>query len=190
MASAPTQALQLYSPVYLTGPNAGQVAPVGARQPFLNNQVPINSTVAQIMISSSLFKEQFEQPTYYTSGYVHSYQGDLKIDWQASPKDHISGRYTQAYTINESSNGTNVLTPNLTREYPLKNFVANWDRQITPSLVNEVRAGMQIFPANDQIYTNATNQNLPEVFGLPGVQGTILPADELWLRQRGQCKRM
>ena len=169
------QALQLYSPVYLTGPNAGQVAPVGSRQPFLNNQVPINSTVAQSMISSSLFKEQFEQPTYYTSGYVHSYQGDLKIDWQASPKDHISGRYTQAYTINTSSNGTNVLTPNLTREYPLKNFVANWDRQITPSLVNEVRAGMQIFPANDQIYTNATNQDLPQLFGLPGVQGTILP---------------
>ena len=169
------QALQLYSPVYLTGPLAGQVAPIGARQPFLNNQVPINSTVAGNMVSSSLFKEQFEQPTYYTNGYVHAYQGDLKIDWNASEKDHISGRYTQAYTINTSSNGTNVLTPNLTREYPLKNFVANWDRQITPSLVNEVRAGMQIFPANDQIYTNATNQNLPEVFGLPGVQGTILP---------------
>ena len=170
------QALQLYSPVYLSGPLAGQVAPVGSRQPFLNNQVPINSTVAGSMVTSSLFKEQFEQPTYYTSGYVHSYQGDLKIDWQASPKDHINGRYTQAYTISETSNGTNVLTPNLTREYPLKNFVANWDHMITPSLVNEVRAGMQIFPANDQIYTNATSQNLPEVFGLPGVQGTILPS--------------
>ena len=170
------QALQLYSPVYLTGPNAGQIAPVGSRQPFLNNQVPVNSTVAAAMIASPLFNEQFEQnPTYFTSGYVHSYQGDLKIDWQASPSDHINGRYTQAYTINESSNGTNVLTPNLTREYPLKNFVANWDHMITPSLVNEVRAGMQIFPANDQVYTNATNQNLPEVFGLPGVQGSILP---------------
>ncbi len=170
------QALQLYSPVYLTGPNAGQVAPVGSRQPFLNNQVPINSKVAGTMIASPLFNEQFEQnPTYYTSGYVHSYQGDLKIDWKASPNDTVMGRYTQAYTINTSSNGTNVLTPNLTREYPLKNFVANWDHMITPSLVNEVRAGMQIFPANDQVYTNATNQNLPEVFGLPGVQGDILP---------------
>jgi hypothetical protein len=169
-------AYQLYSPVYLTGPNAGQVAPLGSRQPFANNQIPINSKVAQAMVTSPLFADQFENATYYTSGYVHSYQGDLKIDWQASPKDHIMGRYTQAYTINTSSNGTNVLTPNLTREYPLKNFVANWDRQITPSLVNEVRAGMQIFPANDQVYTNATNQNLPEVFGLPGVQGSILPA--------------
>lgn len=86
------------------------------------------------------------------------------------------GRYTQAYTINTSSNGTDVLTPNLTREYPLKNFVVNYDRTITPSLVNEVRAGMQIFPANDQIYTNASGGNLPQQFGLPGVQESILPA--------------
>jgi hypothetical protein len=170
------QALQLYSPVYLTGPNAGQVAPLGSRQPFLNNQVPINSKVAGAIVSSSLFAQQFEQQTYYTSGYVHSYQGDAKIDWQASPNDHIMGRYSQAYTINESSNGTDVLSPNLTREYPLKNFVVNYDRTITPSFVNEVRAGMQIFPANDQVYTNATSQNLPALFGLPGVQEPILPS--------------
>jgi hypothetical protein len=169
-------ALQLYSPVYLTGPNAGQVAPAGSRQPFANNQVPINSKVAQAMVTSPLFTQQFEQPTYYTSGYVHSYQGDLKIDWQASPNDHVMGRYSQSYTINTSSNGTDVLSPNLTREYPLKNFVVNYDRTITPSLVNEVRAGMQIFPANDQVYTNATSQNLPQLFGIPGVQESILPS--------------
>jgi hypothetical protein len=168
-------ALQLYSPTYLTGPNAGQVAPLGARQPFPNNKVPLSSKVASAMVASPLFTQQFEQPTYYTSGYVHSYQGDVKIDWQASPNDHIMGRYSQAYTINALSNGTNVLSPNQTRTYPLKNFVVNYDRTITPSLVNEVRAGMQIFPANDQIFTNATSQNLPQVFGLPGVQESILP---------------
>ncbi|MGA7156242.1 MAG: carboxypeptidase regulatory-like domain-containing protein [Acidobacteriaceae bacterium] len=168
---------QLYSPVYLSGPNAGQVVPSGvSRQPFLNNQVPINSKVAQAMVSSPLFAQQFEQQSYYTSGYVHSYQGDLKIDWQASPNDHVMGRYSQAYTVSTTSNGTNVLSPNLTREYPLKNFVANWDHVITPSFSNEVRAGMQIFPANDQIYTNATSQNLPQLFGIPGVQEPILPS--------------
>jgi hypothetical protein len=169
-------ALQLYSPVYLTGPNAGQVAPIGGRQPFANNQIPLNSKVASALVGSPLFTQQFENPVYYQSGYVHSYQGDLKIDWQASPNDHIMGRYSQAYTINTQSNGTNVLTPNLTRTYPLKNFVANYVRTISPSLVNEVRAGMQIFPANDQVYTNATSGNLPQQLGLPGVQESILPA--------------
>ena len=68
-----------------------------------------------------------------------------------------------------------MLTPNLTREYPLKNFVVNYDRTLTPSLVNELRLGAQIFPANDQIYTNAAGGNLPTQFGLPGVPGDILP---------------
>ena len=98
-------AYQLYSPVYLSGPNAGQPAPVASRQPFPNNQVPINSKVASSLVASKLFTTQEETPTYFTSGYVHSYQGDMKIDWQASQSDHITGRYSQMYTINTSSNG-------------------------------------------------------------------------------------
>lgn len=148
----------------------------GARQPFANNKVPINSKVASAIIASPLFTQQETQQAYYTSGYVHSYQGDLKIDWQASDKDHVSGRYSQMYTLNTTSNGSDKLTPNLTREYPLKNFVVDYDRTMTPSLVNELRVGGQIFPANDQIYTNAAGGDLPAQFGLPGVQGDILPA--------------
>jgi Carboxypeptidase regulatory-like domain/TonB dependent receptor/TonB-dependent Receptor Plug Domain len=169
-------AYQLYSPVYLSGPLAGQPAPVNARQPFPNNQVPINSKVAAALVASKLFTTQEETPTYFTSGYVHSYQGDMKIDWQASQNDHIMGRYTQMYTINTSSNGTNQLTPNLTREYPLKNIVVDYARTLSPTLVNDVRAGIQIFPANDQIYSNPISGNLPQEFGLPGVQENILPA--------------
>jgi hypothetical protein len=86
------------------------------------------------------------------------------------------GRYSQMYTINTSSNGTDVLSPNLTREYPLKNFVVDYVRTITPTLVNDARVGAQIFPANDQVYTNATSGNLPSEFGLPGVQESILPS--------------
>ena len=160
-------ALQLFMPSANSAP--------GARTPYLNNQVPISSKVASSIVGSPLFAQQEQQQNYATSGYVHSYQGDVKIDWQASPKDHVMGRYSQMYTINTTSNGTNVLTPNLTREYPLKNFVVNWDRTITPSLVNEVRLGAQIFPANDQEYTNATSGNPNQEFGLPGVPGDILP---------------
>ncbi len=158
---------QLYQPSVGTAP--------GGRSPYLNNVVPISSKVASAIVSSPLFAQQEEQLNYDTSGAVHAYQGDLKIDWQASPKDHLMGRYSQMYTINSSSNGSDVLTPNLTREYPLKNFVINYDRTLSPSLVNEVRLGAQIFPANDQVYTNAAGGNLPNEFGLPGVQGGILP---------------
>jgi Carboxypeptidase regulatory-like domain/TonB dependent receptor/TonB-dependent Receptor Plug Domain len=159
--------LQLYKP-------ASGVTP-GGRTPFLNNQVPVSSSVAAAIIASPEFAQQEGLQSYFTAGYVHTYQGDAKIDWQASTRDHVMGRYSQMYTINTSTNGTNVLTPNLTREYPLKNFVVNWDHVLTPSLVNELRLGAQIFPANDQEYTNAANGNLPERFGLPGVPGDILP---------------
>ncbi len=174
VCSNPT--LQLYSPTYLTGPNAGQIAPVGSRQPFLNNQVPISSKVAQALINLPAFSQQLQQSIYYTSGYVHNFQGDMKIDWQASPNDHIMGRYSQAFTKNITTYGSDVLTPNLSRTYPLKNFVVNYDRTISSSLVNEVRAGMQIFPANDQEYTNPLGNNLPASVGLPGVPVDILPA--------------
>ena len=159
---------QLYQP-------AAGVAP-SARQPFLNNQVPINSQVAQKIIASPYFAAQEQQQTYFTSSYIHSWQGDGKIDWQPTQNDHIMGRYSQAYTINNTTNGTDVLTPNLARDYPLKNFVVAYNRVITPTLVNELRAGGQIFPANDQIYSNPTGVNLPGQFGLPGVQSDILPA--------------
>ncbi|MGA7886551.1 MAG: TonB-dependent receptor, partial [Acidobacteriaceae bacterium] len=39
-----------------------------------------------------------------------------------------------------------------------------------------LRVGAQIFPANDQIYANAAGGNLPQEFGLPGVQEDILPS--------------
>jgi hypothetical protein len=119
-------ALQLFTPSANATP--------GNRTPYLNNKVPISSKVASNIVSSPLFAQQEQQQSYFTAGHVHQYQGDVKIDWQASPKDHVMGRYSQMYTINTSTNGTNVLTPNLTREYPLKNFVINYDRVLTPSL--------------------------------------------------------
>ena len=158
---------QLYQPAAGTNPSA--------RKPFLNNKVPIASSVAQKLVVSPLFLQQETQQTYNTSGYIHSWQGDLKMDWRPTERDWFSGRYSQMYTINESSNGTNELTPNLTREYPLKNFVLTYDRQITVNLVNEARIGGQIFPADDQIFTNAAGGSLPPQFGLP-VPGDILPA--------------
>jgi hypothetical protein len=162
------------NPVYqLYQPASGAAA--GTRQPFLNNQVPISSKVASSIIASPLFAQQEEQMNYYEKSYVHSYQGDAKIDWEASEKDHVTGRYSQMYTINSTNYGSDELTPSLVREYPLKNFVGTYDRTITPSLVNELRLGGQIFPANDQIYTNAAGGDLPSEFGLPGVQGDILP---------------
>ena len=147
---------------------------VNGRTPFMNNQVPVRSAAAKNLFASPLFPGPLAS-TYTSHNYTNSYQGDVKIDWQASPRDHVMGRYSQQYVINQTAN-TQPLIPSLTREYPLKNFVVDYVRTLTPSFVNEFRIGAQIFPANDQEYTNPTNQNFPETFGIPGVQSSILPS--------------
>jgi TonB dependent receptor/Carboxypeptidase regulatory-like domain len=156
---------QLYDPA--------SSATAAGRTPFLNNQVPIRSTAAQNIINSP-FLPPATQTTFLQKNTVNADQGDLKIDWQPTDKDHISGRYSQQYVNNETSNSI-VLLPDLAREYPLKNFVVDYARTISPSLVNDIRFGVQLFPANDQVFTNPTANNFGELFGIPGVQSTLLP---------------
>ena len=156
---------QLYNPFSSNNPTT--------RTPYLNNQVPIQSMAAQNILSSSLFPAA-DQTSYLQQNYVNSYQGDFKVDWQASEKDHIMGRWSQQYVINNTTNSI-ALLPDLKREYPLKNFVLDYARTMSPSLVNEFRVGFQDFPANDQIYSNPTSTDLPKEFGIPGVPSTILP---------------
>jgi hypothetical protein len=156
---------QLYDP-------ASSAVPAN-RTPFANNQIPIRSKVAGAIVASSLFPPA-NATDYLQHAYIDSYQGDMKIDWSPTDKDHIMGRWSQQYVINSTSNSIGLF-PTLQREYPLKNFVVDYSRVISPTLLNDLRVGFQDFPANDQVFTNPTGQNLPTLFGLPGVQDTMLP---------------
>ncbi len=157
-------------------PSAGTAV---ASRPFIPyNQVPIGSVspVAKALVALPTFQNEVTTLNYFESGYTHNYQGDLKMDWQPSDKDHVMGRYTQMYTHMIQANGTNLLSPNLERQYPLKNIVMDYVRTITPTLVNDLRLGTQIFPANDQIYTSAVSGNINTEIGLPDVPVNVLPA--------------
>jgi Carboxypeptidase regulatory-like domain/TonB dependent receptor len=143
------------------------------RTPFPTNQVPIRSNAAKAILGSSLFPAA-NVSTYLQNSYINSHQGDMRIDWAPTDKDHVMGRWSQQYVINNTANSI-ALFPDQKREYPLKNFVVDYSRAISPTLVNDVRFGFQDFPANDQVFTNPTGQNLPALFGIPGVQDTVLP---------------
>jgi len=177
-SGAPVPSGQLYDPYS---------GPIGSRTAIPNNNLAAYvatasdgialSKVAHNIVTSSLFQNSVQQATYYTSNSINSYQGDAKIDWQPTQSDHVWGRWTQMHTMYTSSNGIdNALNPAAEREYPLKNFVLNYDRTFTPTLVNEFRVGFQDFPANDQEFSNTSGQNLPSVFGIPGVNDTLLPS--------------
>ncbi len=161
---------QLYMPVSGTTP--------GARAAIPYEIIPSTAAnpVAAALVALPAYQNQVTTLNYYQSGYVHDFQGDVKIDWQPTANDHVMARYSQMDTKQIQSNGTDVLTPNLERTYPLKNIVVDYVRTITPTLVNDFRAGTNIFPANDEIYTSATSGNINTTIGLPGVATTFLPA--------------
>jgi hypothetical protein len=73
--------------------------------------------------------------------FVHNNQGDVKIDWQAGPKDLVSGRVT----IGRDQEGiTKVVIPTdipSNSNAPYTGFVLNWTHTISSSMVNEARAG-------------------------------------------------
>jgi len=160
---------QLYMPAAGVSASARPIIPY--------DQVPVSvvDPVAKALLALPAFQNQVDTLNYFTSGYTHNSQGDLKIDWEATPNDHIMGRYTQMYTQLVNSNGADVLTPNLERQYPLKSIVGDYVHTFTPTLLNDLRIGTTIFPANDEIFTSAATGNVDTTIGLPDVPVNILP---------------
>lgn len=160
---------QLYMPAAGTATNARTAIPY--------DQIPVSAAdpVAKALTALAPFQKELSTLNYFESGYTHNYQGDLKIDWQPTGSDHVMGRYTQMYTHLIQANGIDLLSPNLERQYPLKNVVADYVRTLTPTLINDFRIGSQIFPANDQVYTAATSGNINTQIGLKNVPVAVLP---------------
>lgn len=103
-------------------------------------------------------------------------QGDFKLDWRPTNNDSYVVRYSQqdaespvtaTYALNPSGISSN--------SYPLHNFVADWTRTLSSSMVNDARFGVQYFPV-DQVFSNPTGQNLPQTFGIPSSPSSFLPS--------------
>lgn len=161
---------QLYQPSPTTAATA--------RQPFLNNEIPVSAVdpVAAKLVALPAYQTQMTTVNYNTAGYTHNYQGDLKLDYQPTANDHYMVRYTQMFTHVTQTNGIDLLTPNLERKYPLKNLVGDYVRTLSPSLVNDFRLGVQVFPANDEVYSPATSGDPNTEIGLQDVSVPILPS--------------
>ncbi len=67
-------------------------------------------------------------------------QGDAKVDWNMTRKDRISGRYSQAYQNDPTSNSLLILG-NGVAHAPIHNVVGTWTHTFSPSILNEARFG-------------------------------------------------
>jgi hypothetical protein len=85
------------------------------------------------------------------SNSVHSYtngdQGDAKVDWVPTEKDHVFGRYSQQYIVNPTTN-SQPLIYGTSNTFPLYSGVLDYTHTFGPRLINDVRAGVSYYPAD------------------------------------------
>jgi hypothetical protein len=105
--------------------------------------------------------------------YTHGNQGDVKVDWAPTDKDHLFARYSQQHIDNPivnsevfqySGNGSNV--------FPLQQAVLDYNHTFGPTLLNDFRMGFNYFPAE------ASTQALTTTAGaglIPGQPTQFLP---------------
>ena len=99
-------------------------------------------------------------------------QGDAKVDWEPTEQDHVSGRYSQGYISNPTTNSIPLLY-NTENTYPTYNGVLDYTKTFGPTFVNDVRAGVNYIP----VVTGAlsgTGISAASV-GIPGVPTNTLP---------------
>ena len=165
--------IQLYNPFSL---NAN-----GTRVPFAGNIIPssmlspmalsiVNSQYYPVPGTNSLNNNYFQT----TNSAIDGNQGDAKVDWNIDDKDRLFVRYSQAYINNPGTNSI-PLFYNSFAVFPQYNGVIDWTRTISPSLVNDARAGVNYVTVNNGA-AEGTAVNFPQTIGFPGATSSILPA--------------
>ena len=119
---------------------------------FAGNQIPITriSPIARGILSNTALYPLPNRtvPGSISGNYVgetlttiRANQGDGRVDWNASPNDKIFGRFSIAeYESRNDKRAFPLLLGNLTTA-PFRNLALNWNRVISPTLLNEVLFG-------------------------------------------------
>ena len=141
-----SQLLTLGTPIQLYNPFS--VTSAGNRAPFAGNIIPaslFSPAAAKILTS-----QYYPAPTngglvnnyqYAQNTFINGDQGDVKIDYNISDKDRFYLRFSESRYDNPSIN-TLPLIYNSFSTAPTHTGVMDWTRTISPSLVNEVRFGV------------------------------------------------
>lgn len=165
--------VQIYNPFALTSS--------GTRTPFPNNIIP--TSLIDPAAGKILSSQYYPTPTngnllnnyqYGVRSYINGDQGDVKIDWNRSEKDHIFGRYSESAFTNPTVRNY-ALAYNSFANYPSHTGVVDWTRTISPSLVNELRAGVNYVFLNNGSAANAVT-GFAQTVGIQDVPSAFLPS--------------
>jgi hypothetical protein len=170
------QGIQLYNPY--------SVSANGNRTPFAGNIIPASlfSPAASKILSSSFYPNPINSSLvnnyqYATNTFINGDQGDVKIDYNISDKDRFYGRFSESRFDNPTLNSFPLIY-NSFATAPTHTGVVDWTRTISPSVVNEVRFGVNYVYNDNGAAANGLN-NFAQTVGIPAVPSAFLPSMSL-----------
>jgi hypothetical protein len=159
--------------VYPPGPNAGQPIPN-------NNLAAAGLTASQVVTNLLALAKYYPQPQidnfksnnyFYSSGNrLNNNQGDLKIDYIMSGKDHLFGRWSQ-WDLNQPTFTGCVFCNAGSDEgsdQPVRNGVVDWTHTFGPNLLNEARIGFNAVRYDERFTPTSPLGNISQQLGIAG----------------------
>jgi Carboxypeptidase regulatory-like domain len=165
---------QLYNPcpTATNSPCTAATFVPGSRVPFVNNQIPLSmiNPVAQALFSSSAYPTpvngQTSENAFDTvTQAFNNNQFDIKGDWNATQKDHIFGRYSHANQDNPRTTSIPVVAGGFSQA-PINNEVADWTHTFSPSVLNDLRFGINYIKLHNGDSFSGSVGNLATQLGI------------------------
>ena len=139
--------------------------------PYLNNCIPIVNPVAKFLFTTQSEKllplpnatpapNSVSSGNYigYQSSIMHNDQGDLRIDYTLNAKDTLMGKYSYGDAWDTQSKvPIEVLFP-YGNDYPFTNVAIAWFHIVSPTIVNNARAGFTRIVLNQGAFTDPSGQ--------------------------------
>ncbi|MFT4111808.1 carboxypeptidase regulatory-like domain-containing protein [Silvibacterium sp.] len=146
----------------------------GTPTPYANNQVPVNSPIAQFLAAHPNAYPAPNNATDDPTGVYKNFvgpsgtfqtndQGDVKIDYHPRLNDVISGRYSQGYAQNATTHDPLPVEFPSASNYPDHLGTLNWTHTLSPAIVNLARASYSRIQFNSGVTTDPSG-----IFGLDG----------------------
>ena len=151
-------------------------------QPFPNNVIPQGrlSPAALEILKSTYYPTPINSllqsnATNTTAVKTDADQGDGRIDYAFSDKDHFMGRFSYSNMTNPTINSF-ALDYNPFNVVSTWNFVTGYTRTISPSLLNDARLGVNYVDVGQNHTTSNFSGNAGALFGISGLTTNFLPA--------------
>jgi len=150
--------------------------------PFPNNQIPqgklsaaalkiVNSSLYPTPINTSLQSNALTKNATVTD----ADQGDGRLDYAATEKDHFMGRFSYS-SINNPALHSFALAYNSANVVTSWNFVTGYTRTLSSNLVNDARLGVNYVQVGQNHTTANFSGSAGTLFGIPGLTTNYLPA--------------